>query len=226
MPTLFERLRGADPAAWHAYTDHAFVRALGDGSLPRPAFLHYLRQDYVFLIHFARAWALGVVKSDRIGEMRRMAGTVQALTDFEMRLHIETCAAAGIDQAALDATREEPENLAYMRFVLDTGLRGDLLDLLAALSPCVLGYGEIGRRLAESTGGSPPDHPYAGWITTYADAEFRQVGETVAGLMDDVCARLVGPDPAASPRWRDLCGTFATACRLEAGFWDMGLRGR
>ena len=40
-----------------------FVEQLGDGSLPRKSFLHYLVQDYVFLVHFSRAWALAVVKS-------------------------------------------------------------------------------------------------------------------------------------------------------------------
>lgn len=43
---------------WHAYTHHAFVEQLGAGTLPREIFLHYLTQDYIFLFHFARAWAL------------------------------------------------------------------------------------------------------------------------------------------------------------------------
>ncbi|MFV0300090.1 MAG: thiaminase II, partial [Paracoccus sp. (in: a-proteobacteria)] len=42
---------------WAAYTRHAFVEGLRDGTLPRAAFLNYLRQDYLFLIHFARAWS-------------------------------------------------------------------------------------------------------------------------------------------------------------------------
>ena len=57
----FSTLRDGCPDEWAAYTHHPFVMGLGDGSLPRTAFLHSLVQDYVFLVHFARAWSLGVV---------------------------------------------------------------------------------------------------------------------------------------------------------------------
>ena len=53
----FSRWRQAAPD-WDAYTSHAFVQGMCDGSLPRTAFLNYLVQDYLFLIHFARAWVL------------------------------------------------------------------------------------------------------------------------------------------------------------------------
>ena len=45
----------------------------------------------------------------------------------------------------LGRTAEEAlGNLAYTRYVLEAGFSGDFLDLMAALAPCVLGYGEIG----------------------------------------------------------------------------------
>ena len=56
--TLFARLRAACTADWEAYTGHAFVRQLAAGTLPEKCFRQYLIQDYLFLIHFARAWAL------------------------------------------------------------------------------------------------------------------------------------------------------------------------
>ncbi len=222
---LVTDLIAARQAAWESYTHHPFVQQLGAGTLPKPAFLHYLRQDYVFLIHFARAWALAVVKSDRIAEMRIAAGTVHALIDEEMKLHIATCAQEGISEPDLAATTESPANLAYTRFVMDMGLKGDLLDLLVALAPCVFGYGEIGRRLAEQTDGPPPGHPYHDWISTYAGEDYQCVCATVGTLIDDVAGRTIGDAHAASPRWSTLTETFATACRLEADFWQMGLDG-
>ena len=42
------------------YTGHAFVRQLAAGTLPERCFRHYLIQDYLFLIHFARAGAGGL----------------------------------------------------------------------------------------------------------------------------------------------------------------------
>lgn len=95
--------------------------------------------------------------------MKYGARTVVALVNHEMALHVQTCAAEGIDEATLYAAREEFENLAYTRYVMDTGLQGDLLDLLAALAPCFFGYGEIGTRLAAT---AAPDTPYGDWIGT------------------------------------------------------------
>ena len=55
---FFERLKTAASAEWRAYTEHSFTEGLADGSLPEAAFRHYLVQDYLFLIEFARAYAL------------------------------------------------------------------------------------------------------------------------------------------------------------------------
>ncbi len=215
----FGALRAASGREWQAYTRHDFVAGLGDGSLPREAYLRYLRQDYLFLIHFARAWALFAAKAERIDEMRAAAATVHALIDTEMRLHIETCAGEGIDAEALAATEEAPATLAYTRFVIDAGLAGDGLDLLAALAPCVFGYGEIGRRLGVE---AHPGTPYAPWIATYSGDDYQGVCREVATLLETVAARRIGGDIRQSPRWPDLARRFGTACRLEAAFWQMG----
>lgn len=204
---------------WAAYTHHAFVEGLRRGDLPRATFLHYLRQDYIFLTHFARAWALAAVKSDTLTEMQAASATVQALVHVEMPLHLRICAAEGIDAAALQATEEAPANLAYTRYVLEAGYSGDFLDLMAALAPCVLGYGEIGARLAGSGG------PYAEWIETYAGAEYQGLCGEVGALIDGALIHRLGADWANLPRARQLEHRFATATRLEVGFWQMGLDG-
>lgn len=216
--TTFTALRDATPA-WSAYTQHEFVQKLGDGSLPQAAFLHYLKQDYVFLIHFSRAWALAVTKSDTVEEMRLAAGTVNGLINEEIALHIKTCAKAGIDEATLLETEERQENLAYTRYVLDAGHSGDLLDLLAALAPCVMGYGEIGAHLAAAK----TSDIYADWIDTYSSDEYQALCHDVGALIDQAIARRLGSNPTASPRWKTLQARFAMATRLEVGFWDMGL---
>lgn len=220
--TSFALWRAGCPDPWHAYTQHAFVQGLRDGTLPRASFLHYLVQDYVFLVHFARAWSLGVVKAETLSEMKVCANTVDALVNHEMALHVKTCAEAGIDEATLFAAREEFENLAYTRYVMDAGLQGDFLDLMAALAPCCFGYGEIGVQLARS---AAPDTPFRGWIDTYADAEYQSVMVSVGQMMDAAVTRRLGPEPAQSARWPHLQARFETATRLEVAFWDMGLRG-
>ena len=84
----FALWRTAAGENWKRYVEHQFVAGLADGTLPLEAFLHYLKQDYVFLIHFSRAWALGVTKAETVDEMRLCAGTVNALINEEISLHI------------------------------------------------------------------------------------------------------------------------------------------
>ena len=215
----FSLWRDVAGEVWQDYTRHAFVEGMRDGSLPRAAFLRYLVQDYLFLIHFARAWALAVTKAETLEEMRVSAATVHALLNEEIRLHIETCATEGISEAELFSAREAPQNLAYTRYVLDAGHSGDFLDLMAALAPCVLGYGEIGARLAAEAG----ETPYADWIATYSGADYQGACREVGALIDAAVARRIGPEPESNPRWARLTDRFETATRLEVDFWSMGL---
>lgn len=218
----FALWREGAAGSWRDYTRHAFVEGLRNGSLPRAAFLHYLTQDYVFLVHFSRAWSLAVVKSEALEEMKVCAGTVDALVNHEMSLHVKTCAAIGIDEATLFNATEAVENLAYTRYVIDAGMQGDFLDMMAALAPCVMGYGEIGLRLAAD---KAADTPYAEWIATYADPEYQAVCTSIGAMIDNAVARRIG-DLSNSPRASVLQNRFTTATKLEVGFWQMGLNNR
>lgn len=215
----FPLWRKAAGQHWPAYVSHDFVKGLGDGRLPKEAFLHYLVQDYVFLIHFSRAWALALTKAENVEEMRLCAATVNGLINEEIALHVQICAKAGISEKTLFAAEERPENLAYTRYVLDSGHQGDFLDLLAALAPCVLGYGEIGATLARTKSSDT----YADWIETYAGPEYQQVCQDVAALIDGAVLRRLGETPENTPRWAALCQRFTTATRLEVSFWNMGM---
>src|SRR5580700_1925922 len=81
---LFRRLAAAAGAAWPAYTRHEFVLAVARGDLPEAAFRRYLVQDYLFLLHFARAWGLAIYKSETLAEMRRAHSLVAATLDVEI----------------------------------------------------------------------------------------------------------------------------------------------
>src|SRR5215469_9641257 len=96
-PRLFSRLVGAAEENWRAYTRHPFVLKLAAGDLPEACFRRYLVQDYLFLLHFARAWGLAVYKSDTLSEMRRAQRLVVATLDVEIGLHIDYCRGWGLD---------------------------------------------------------------------------------------------------------------------------------
>jgi thiaminase/transcriptional activator TenA len=217
----FQIMRANCLDQWLVYTEHAFVQGLADGSLPDAAFLHYMVQDYVYLVHYARAWALGVVKAETHEEMRLCSATVDSIINHEFSLHITACTERGIAEASLFNASEDLENVAYTRYVLDSGLQGDFLDLILALAPCAFGYGEIGLRLKQSL---KPGNPYEKWINTYAGDAFQSVCVDVGKLIDEAIIRRIGAAPSDSPRWPKLQARFTKAVELETSFWAMGLR--
>ncbi len=218
MPTLFDTLKSDCATEWNDYTRHDFVRQLADGSLPEAAFRHYLQQDYLFLIHFARAYALAGYKSETLAELRSAAATMSALVDTEMALHVAYCAEWGLSEADMEAVPEDKATVAYTRFVLERGVAGDLLDLQVALAPCVVGYGEIGRALADDPATVRDGNPYADWIAMYAGEEYQDVAAAAVSSLDALMERRGGEG-----RMSGLTETFRMATVLEANFWQMGL---
>lgn len=218
---IFSGWRQAAGNTWTNYVEHEFVRGLGDGSLPRPAFIAYLIQDYIFLQHFARAWAMAVVKSETPMQMRITSGTVNAIINEATHLHVGICEREGISEEQLIQAKEESENLAYTRYVLDIGLSGDLLDLLAVLSPCIFGYADIGTSLENCMDTTPL---YREWIESYASDEYTAPCVTAGTLIEQVAFSKLGDRPTENPRWPVLCQRFETATQLEVDFWSMGIR--
>jgi len=216
--TLFGRLRAAGLDDWRAYVEHPFVAGLADGTLPEACFRHYLGQDYLFLIHFARAYALAAYKADTLEDMRAAAATVSALVDTEMSLHVTFCAGWGMTEADMQALPEASATMAYTRYVLERGLSGDVLDLYAALVPCVVGYGEIGARLIGDPATKRAGNPYLPWIEMYGSDDYQAVAAGAIAQLDRLHAAR-----GSEARMPSLVRTFRQATRLEADFWAMGL---
>lgn len=215
---IFERLKTASHEQWSTYVDHDFVRQMGEGTLPEAAFRTYLIQDYLFLIQFARAWALAAYKSRLPVDIRAAQAGLAAILD-ETELHLRLCARWGLSRADIEAAPEHQATVAYTRYVLDCGAAGDLLELHAALAPCVIGYAEIGRSLAQRIG-DLNDHPYREWIGEYAGDAYQGVAAAARRHLDELAARSM-----TEQRFADLAHIFGQASRLEADFWQMGLDG-
>jgi thiaminase/transcriptional activator TenA len=217
-PALFPRLVAASDRDWSAYIRHPFVLLLANGELPEACFRRYLVQDYLFLIHFARAWGLAIYKSDSLGEMRRAQRLVAATHDVEIGLHIDYCRGWGLSEAAMAGEPEALETVAYTRFVLDRGLAGDRLDLEVALAPCVIGYAVIAAERVADPATRFEGNPYREWLEMYAGPDYQELAREAATALDEQFARRGGEG-----RFSSLAGTFGAASRLEADFWQMGL---
>ncbi|WP_330927147.1 thiaminase II [Candidatus Sororendozoicomonas aggregata] len=216
--TLYKQLKDGCVDDWHAYCHHPFVQGLADGTLRQECFRHYLQQDYLFLIHFSRAYALAVVKADNLDDMRAAASSVDGLLNTEMRLHLDYCAQWGLTEKDIVNHPEATANMAYTRYVIERGMSGDILDLYTALSPCAVGYAEIGHRLINDPATRRTGNPYWQWIETYGGDDFIASAIKQIQTLDKLAKTRFTP-----ARLESLRDTFREASRLEIGFWAMGL---
>jgi thiaminase/transcriptional activator TenA len=208
-------LRTAADELWTAQHDHPFVRGIGDGTVPLDAFARYVRQDYLFLVDYARLLAFGAARAPDLPTMRSFADLAQAILGEEMELHRAFAGELGIGAQQLEAEVALPVTRAYTDFLVRTAATGDFTELAAALLPCMWGYAEIGARLDAA---GPPGVPHLDrWIATYADPEFAALASWCRGLVDRLA---VDVGPAGRERMRDA---FLTSSQLELAFWDVGL---
>lgn len=214
---LFGKLRAEAGDTWTGYVQHSFIKQLGVGTLPEACFRRFLTQDYLFLIHFARAYALLASKGATIGEVRAATASLQAIVN-ELPVHVKYCTDWGLTEAMMEAEPEAPETMTYTRYVLDIGHSGDVLELMAALMPCVAGYGEIGEILLADKTTVLDGNPYGDWIRNYESEHYKDSVRAAIQNFDDM-----GKSRGGEARLKQLSTIFTTATRLESAFWQMGL---
>lgn len=202
----------ADPI-WQAQHEHPFIRGIGDGSLGIDQFRFWLRQDYVFLIDYARLFAACALRAPNLDAMTTFSTLMQEVLGREMELHRSYCAEFAITPHALERTRKAPVTQGYTDFLIRTATTADYAEMLGAVLPCVWGYSELGIELARR--GEPDDPRYRRWINVYADPEFAELAEWCQGLVNDACSGL-----PQSHLYR-VEQAFITSSRWELAFWEM-----
>ncbi|NDJ26557.1 thiaminase II [Campylobacter sp. MIT 12-8780] len=214
---LFQKLLETNAKEWDAYLHHDFVKELENGTLKQENFLFYLKQDYIFLINYAKAFARLALNANTAKELRFAMKFQNYIVDGELELH-KSILALGIEADKLSVKDESFTNIAYTRYVLSVGDSGDFLDMLVALSACATGYGYIGREIYERLGDQGlVNHPYKEWILTYAGKEFQA---EVKDFEDFVNSYTNAVDEC---KFKKLSEIFNTTTRLETAFWQHAL---
>lgn len=196
---------------------HPFVRGIADGSLPVEVFARWVRQDYRYLIEYARVFGLAAARADRLESMGWFAYAMHLTLNTEMELHRRYAARFGIGPEELEATPPWPTTRAYADFLLRTAALGDLVDVVAVLLPCTWGYVELASELA--TEGPSPEPRYQEWIEQYTGEEFREAARWLEAELERLAAL------AAGETRERIIRLFLTSTRYELDFWDMCWRG-
>ena len=210
----YQTLRHNCPS-WDDYIQHDFVKQLAAGTLASDSFRHYLVQDYLYLIHYTRVMALSVYKSDTLAQMRVGQAGINAMLDMEIGMYLDFCRQWSIPLEQVENAPESAVIIAYSRYILDAAMSGSLAELYAAIAPCLMGYGEIGKRIKEQ--GFITGNPYQPWLDVFSSDDFQAI---TAQNEAQINTLLADASPAQANKFQRL---FNTATRMEVNFWQQAL---
>ena len=200
---------------WEKNHNHPFVQELGMGTLAKETFIYYMKQDYVYLIDYAKLFAVGAVKANDLETMGMFAQILHETLHVEMDLHRTFAAEFGITREELEATQPTPVNVAYTKYMLQVSQNGSLAEVVACLLPCAWDYWEIGKLLRKQYGHQIETNPYAKWIDMYDSEAFGEGAKWLIQLMDEL---------AEGKPERELAKLeehFQITSKYEYLFWDM-----
>ena len=209
--TFFYKLKNSCKKEWQEYTEHKFLSDLVNSKLPDKNFKHYLIQDYIFLQQFLKILALTVYKSKSFDEVSRSIKFIKGI-DHEIRLHINYCKRWKIPLKSLENITIEKANSTYTDHVLNIGKKGDNLDIFTSLSPCIIGYGEIGYKLSKIKNWQKSK--YSSWIMMYSSNEYQKVAKENIKYLDTLFLANRKNDMIKLKKY------FKKSTILEKNFWQ------
>ncbi|MBM7570609.1 thiaminase II [Aquibacillus albus] len=209
-----ERLHEKLQPIWRKNHAHPFVQGIGDGTLDKEKFRFFMIQDYLYLIEYAKLFAIGAAKATDVHTMGKFAALLDSTLNEEMALHRQYGEKFGITPEEFEQAQASPTTLAYTHYMLHVGQNGTLADLVAALLPCAWSYWEIGKELNEIPGAS--EHEFYGeWIKMYSSEEFGQVAQWCIDLLDELT------EGKPEEELAHLEEIFLNTTRFEYMFWEM-----
>lgn len=211
---LTDRLYEEVKHIWNGYLEQPFVKELGEGTLAEDRFRFYMVQDYRYLLQYSKVFALGVVKAEDEGLMRRFACMVHDTLDGEMDVHKIYMKRLGITEEEVAATKTALANQSYTSYMLEVAFKGDILDVLAAVLSCAWSYQMIGGHHKNIPGAL--EHPlYGEWVKGYSSQEYIGGVEEIIDAVNEFGADISAKKEAY------LKEIFLNCCRYERDFWEM-----
>ena len=213
--TTTQRLLAATEDIWAEYHTHPFVRGIADGTLDEEKFRYYMVQDYLYLIDYAKVFAIGVAKARDPETMRLFASYVHQILDGEMDIHKGYMQRLGIPLEEAERAPVALDNLSYTSYMLRVAYDEGPAEIAAAILSCALSYEYIAKEIV-ARDPAAADHPFYGeWVRGYADPGYAASNQVLVDLTE----RLTRDYSQA--QLEHLTEIFIACSRYEGAFWDM-----
>ncbi|MCL2054305.1 MAG: thiaminase II [Oscillospiraceae bacterium] len=203
---------------WEDGYNHPFVQELGKGTLDKEKFKFYLLQDYLYLLQYAKVFAIAVVKSDTEELMKNFSAIQHYIISGEMDLHRKYMEGFGVTKNEMLAVKPSLYNRTYTANMLSYGQTGGLAEILAAVFPCAWTYADYGKRLKEQYAAELEGNFYRTWIENYASDGFSDSFEWFYDTLDELVANM------SDAGREEIAEIFIRSVEFEYLFWDMAYK--
>lgn len=206
---------------WDKYLEHPFLKEIGEGTLDKEKFRKYLIQDYLYLIEYAKVYAMACVKSRNLKELKKfhdgVAGSIETETANHI-MYLRDDFGENIEEIEykykLNLTNE-----SYTSYMKALSVTGTIEDIVAGVLPCTWSYNYIGLKLKEKYKDNLEGNFYRSWIETYASDEYVAFRNEWLDFTNELC------DGLSDERKEELKDIFVRASIYELEFWNMAYRG-
>lgn len=202
---------------WESYVNHDFVKQVAQGTLKREKFRFFIEQDYSYLIDYARVHCVAGSKAPALEDIEKeltIVGSVRnEMGQHEKRL-IEEFGVS--DKDYFRCIERGPALNNYSRYFNDIARRGNWQELVASLSPCLMGYGHALLNHEQFITVKQGD-VYHEWCETYLSVWYQDAMARGRELLNQVATTYPREDIDT------LVTIFAEVCELETEFWDAAL---
>ena len=200
---------------WEDGYNHPFVQELGAGTLDKEKFKFYLLQDYLYLLEYAKVFAMAMVKADDEKMLSNLSSITKSIFVDEMEVHRTYMKEFGITEDEVVNVKASLFNRTYTANMLATAQKGDLAETLATVFPCAWTYCDYGKRLKEQYKNNLEDNFYKSWIETYAGYEFEESFEWFYDAIDELVKNKTDKEK------RKIEEIFISSVEFEYMFWEM-----
>lgn len=200
---------------WEKYLSHPFITEIGESTLPKEKFRHYLIQDYLYLKEYSKVFCMGVVKSKTMEEMKFFYNSTKGTMEDETAVHIEYMNRLGVSPESAEKYDYDLITSSYTSYMQAISLTGNLKEIAIATLPCTWSYSYIGHYLKENYKENSDSNYYKAWIDMYSDKMFDDFTNNWIEYVDKICNDLEEKEK------EKLLEIFIKCSVYELEFWDM-----
>ena len=198
---------------WDKASELKYVIDLYQGTLKEEALLNYIIEDSIYLFYYAKIFAYAITNCTNISEIKFFYSMMGFVNENEVNLRNEILIRNNINPN--DVIKYEPRsvNKRYIDHLLHYAKNGNIIEIVAALLPCILSYNYIFNKLKKEY--PKLNTQYDELTNEYLDSEYEK------GCKEWIQFANEYYDNLSELEKKNCLEIFHISSELEYEFWEM-----